>query len=369
MADNETPEAKLLRIKQQNSVRAKRYYDAHKEVISQRRKDKRVEVKEVMQQALPKLTVVEQKKEAIKLDSLSNVIKVLKDMKSGATNINNTKQIYDILDITDLSTAFNKPKTVIKKIEEATLKNDSSTLYAVNSKKGYYQTILCLIDQLHLSTPPEAKQIIKAQHDLLKMESNLQTEEKKRTEVVMDFDEYLELVEEKYYAESKEYIIASLYKLSGFRDNLQLKIISKETAETKKNDDINYIIVPSDHGVFDKRKNLTVLLNVFKTDKKYKKDTIACTKALSVIIRKYMGENGLEEGDYLLGNRLLSGFISKFNKDMGLEVTINKLRQMRVSYIFNNNEMDAKARVALAKEMKHAPATSVAYLRKVAPKK
>lgn len=363
-------EQKLIKIKEQNKARAKKYYEAHKEEISQRRKDIRKEKQIVPKQAVPEAQPVpkQAQKEEVNTNSLANIVKILKEMNK-PTDVNNTKQLYDILDIVDLKKAFDKPKIVLKKIEEATHKHDSSKIYKDNSKKSMIQTVLLLIDTFNLPTPAKAKEEYSNAHILYKVKSKMQSDEKKRTEVVMDFDEYLQKIEDAHDAVSKEYILASLYKLSGFRDNLQLKIIYKETPETIANTNINYIVVPSDRGQFTKRKNLSVILNVFKTDKKYKKDVINVTKELSTIIRKYMGEYGLEEGDYLFGDKPLSRFISEFNKKLGFNVTINKLRQMRVSYTFENNEMTAEERVKLAKEMKHSFNTSELYLRKVGSKK
>jgi len=79
-----------------------------------------------------------------------------------------------------------------------------------------------------------------------------------------------------------------------------------------------------------------------------------------------MDNKGLEYGDYLLGKSKLSGFIKKFNDKMDLpvKVTINKLRQMRVSKKLQNNPT-AEDRVKLGREMKHSVTTSEKYKRKI----
>ena len=173
----------------------------------------------------------------------------------------------------------------------------------------------------------------------------------------MDYDVYEQKVKVFFGQASKESIIVSLYKLSGFRDNLII-----ELAQTIPKDmDKNYIVVPS-----SKTQNLKFVLNTYKTDKKYSQDIIPIPKELSKEIRKYIDEHDVEYGEYLFGKTKLSGFISKFNKKMNLpvKVSINKLRQMRVSKKLENNP-SVEERVKLAREMKHSTTTSEKYKRKI----
>jgi len=357
---DESAEQKLQRIKDQNKARAKKYYEAHKEVISQRRKENRIKVNKIVEEAQPKLPPAEAKKKELRLQTVADVIKSLEELESNKkdkTNINNTKQLINILDITDITKAFINSTKVIKKIENATLQRDKTKKYSLNSKKSMYQTILYLLDNFDITVPDKSRKAYKEKHDVCKVQSYMDSEEANKEEV-MSWDEYLQLVVDKFGKESKQYIIASLYKLSGFRDNLQLKIVS----EDPKDDKINYIIVPADHNnIINKRKNCTVILNTYKTGKLYNSDTIKLTKELSDLIRKYMENNNISFGQYLFGVSKLSGYISKFNATLGLHIAINKLRHMRVSNRFAERDMTAKERVILGEEMKHAPPTSLRY--------
>jgi hypothetical protein len=170
----------------------------------------------------------------------------------------------------------------------------------------------------------------------------------------MDFNEYLAKVKSHFGDVSKEFIIASLYNLSGFRDDLILKIIAVKPKDDKE----NYIIIPK-----DKKRNLSIELNNYKTSGKYGHDSIPIPKDLSKLIRQYIDDANLEYDDYLFGSKSLSGFIKKFNEKMGLNISINKLRQMRVSNVLNNNPT-VEQRVKLSKEMKHKALTSEKYQRK-----
>lgn len=358
---DESAEQKLQRIKDQNKARSKKYYEAHKEEIAQRRKENRIKINKIVEEAQPKLPPAQAKKKELKMQTAADVIKSLEEIdvdNDNKTNINNTKQLIHILDITDINKAFNDSKKVIQKIENATLKRDPTKFYTTNSKKGLYQTLLYLLDTFDIIIPEKSRNAYEDKHGIYKVQSHMDNEEDKKEEV-MSWNEYLDSVAEEYGKESKQYIIASLYKLSGFRDNLQLKIISNENESADNK--INYIIVPG--PITDKRKRYTLILNVYKTDKKYKSDTIKLTKELSNLIRKYMEANDIGYGQYLFGKSLLSGYISKFNQKLGLHITINKYRKMVVSNAHAENpNMTAEDRVKLAYKMKHAPQTTEHYL-------
>ena len=77
-----------------------------------------------------------------------------------------------------------------------------------------------------------------------------------------------------------------------------------------------------------------------------------------------MENNNIQYNDYLFGKSKLSGFIKKFNDKMDLPITINKLRQMKVSKVLNNNP-SIEERVKLGREMKHSTTTSEKYKRKI----
>jgi len=246
---------------------------------------------------------------------------------------------------------------VIYKIETAKMKKDPTKLYSLNSKKAIYQSLLKMVDELGIKLSKNAKDAYTHQFDILKTSSHDQTKERMATEQVMDYDVYEQKVKLFFGNASKESLIISLYKLSGFRDNLVMEVVDKIPKETDK----NYIVVPS-----TKTQNLKLILNAYKTDKKYNQDIIPVPKELSKEIRNYIDNHDIKYNDYLFGKSKLSGFIKKFNEKMDLpvKVTINKLRQMRVSKKLQDNP-SVEERVKLAHEMKHSPTTSEKYKRKI----
>lgn len=359
-----TPEETLEKIRAQNRARAKRYYDANQAKISLKRKEAREECKTCKDDKAkepPKKVKADLSKTKLTREVATTHLKDSIEKESSKKIYSDTlKTLEQILDCADFNKCLKDAKKVIYKIETAHQKKDPTKLYAVNTKKGLYQTILKLVDTLEIKISKNAKDAYTEQFDIHKVESHIQTKERVANEEVMDFDEYLKVVKAKFGEYSKEFIIVSLYNLSGFRDDLILQIVAKKPKGVTKED--NFIVVPSDG-----KKNLMIQLNGYKTSGGFGQDNIDVPRELSKVIRKYMDDNSLSYDDFLFGSKALSGFISKFNKKLGLQITINKLRQMRVSRVLNNNPT-TKERVKLAKEMKHKPTTSEKYQRKTKAK-
>lgn len=353
-----TPEETLEKIRAQNRARAKRYYENNQRKIAERRKASREECKTCKEEKAaepPKPIKTDLSKVKLSRELSSTHLQDKIESESSKKFYGNTlKTLEDILDCEDFNKCLKNSKMVIYKIESAHQKKDPTKLYSVNTKKGLYQCILKLVDTLDIKISKNAKDAYTEKFEGHAVQSHIQTKERIANDEVMDFNEYLNKVKSQFGDVSKEFIIASLYDLSGFRDDLVLQIISAKPKDDKE----NYIVVP-----VDKKKNLSIELNNYKTSGKYGHDSILVPRELSKLIRQYMDKEKLLYHDYLFGSKALSGFIKKFNAKMGLNISINKLRQMRVSKVLNNAPT-IEQRVKLSKEMKHKPLTSEKYQRK-----
>lgn len=342
----EDAKPKLTKLELANA-RAKKYYEAHKTEIAEKRKADRLKARNPP---------------AIPVKTTEQALGELKEAETPTPAYQTIRQLLHLIDNKDVNTAFNDSNRIIHLLENANTLQNPEKKYSINSKKTFYQAILNLVDTLKIGIPDAERAKYYEQFHLYKVKSTMETQ-KKKDEEVMDFNVYLSLVKDTFDDDSKEFIVASLYKQYGFRDNLQLKIISKETPETREDKTTNYIIVPPfKHWA---RRGCTIILNVYKTDAKYKQDILPITRSVSNAIRKYIGLEGLQPGDYLFGDKSLSHWIVAFNKKMGLNIGINTLRHMKVAYEFSRKEMTAEERVKLAKDMKHAPGTTENYLRKI----
>jgi len=358
-----TPEEQIEKIKEQNRIRAKRYYDNHQSKILKKRADIKQKCNDAIKCSETKCECKEEKpkKDNKKVvlsqsESVSQLKESIDNENSQKFYDNNIKTLAHILKCEDFNKCLKNAKTVIYKIESASQKKDPSKLYSINSKKAIYQSILKMVDGLGIVISKNARDAYTNRFEIMNTASHEQTKERIQNEEVMDFNVYQQKVKVFFGEASKESIIVSLYALSGFRDNLNMEVVPKIPKETEK----NYIVVPSSKTI-----NLKIVLNEYKTSGKYNQDIISVPKDLSKEIRKYIDHHGIEYGDYLFGKSKLSGFIKKFNDKMNLpvKVSINKLRQMRVSNVLNNNP-SIEDRVKLSKEMKHSTTTSNKYQRK-----
>jgi hypothetical protein len=226
--------------------------------------------------------------------------------------------------------------------------------------KGLFQVILKVIEFYKMPLSEKAKEAYIEQFELLKIDSTNQTESKKENIELMDFNEYLNLVKNKFGQDSKPYLIVSLFGVSGFRDDFKMIVLNK--IPDIINTDENYIIIPTDI-----RKKIIILLNQYKTSGKYGSDKIEVNKDTSKLIRNYITNNKIKFGEYLFKSVSLSGYVIKFNKEINLNYSLNTIRKMLVSSELNTAEaiQDSTKRLKLAKKMHHNAATSIKnYLHK-----
>lgn len=388
-------EDRLAHIKDLNKARAKKYYEANKAVIAERRKAQRAECRKAMGKEpvpapapapAPKAPVAEPvaepapapkrmtvkrpmtvaqkraldeaKSKKMTYDQAVDIIATTDKIQSDASRVlyrNHLKTVHAMLECQDLITCFMNAEETIAKIDSAKQKRFPTKGYSINSKKAYVQLILKLSDVLSIPLTKETKQAYVDAFDALKLDSSNHTKERieeGKKEEQLTFSTYLPKVAEKYGENSKEHLVASLYSVHGFRDNLQLRIVK---VPDDKGD--NQLILPN-----GKTAQYKILLTNYKTGNKYGPKTIPLSAKLTVAIQRYRIANKLGVNDYLFGPDKLSGYIAKFNKAMGLPVTINMYRQMLVSPVIDG--MDSKERVALAKTMGHSVATSANYKQK-----
>lgn len=379
---------RLDHIKALNKARSRKYYLENKDEIAKRRKAKRAGSKN----AIVKVEQVEEKKEEqveekkeepvpvpkrIRKKPTINKVNPLMEKKeepqvsfdqaiemidksierpgSKKVYINNLKTLRDILKCEDFSNCLNDSKKVIQTIETAQKKKNPIGPYSLNTKKAIFQTILRVITILKLNLPKASVEEYTKHFKVYDVKSRDDQKEKSKEDNYIQFEEYLPKVNEKFGEDSKEYIIANLYKEAGLRDNLKELEIMKDIPPESYNK--NAIVVPS-----SKKQVLTIVLNEYKTDKKYGRGLFKVSKKLSDLIRSYITKNQLTYNQLLFGKKSLSKFITEFNKKIGLNISINGLRQMRI-----NPRLDgtAEERVQLADEMKHSPSTSQVYKRKL----
>lgn len=405
-------DAQIAHIRQLAAARAKAYYERNKEKIAERRKAQRQACREALgkespvaepepekklvapkrvrrpvlakpipkEEPAPVATEPEPEKKLVapkrvrrpvlakpvltfeKAEQIISESPAITSDESRKLYRNHLKTVKEILQCDNLVDCFQDAPKVIQTLNDAKQKRDPSKGYSVNSKKAYTQMILKLSDVLGITLSKETKQAYVDAFDVLKLDSKSETkarqeDAKESKEEALTFQEYLPKVKEHYGEESKEYLIASLYSLYGFRDDLQLRMVPKP--DDKADNQLEY---PTKTN---KLKNYRIHLNRYKTDKKYGTKVIDIPKTLNNPITRYRIKHKLVDGSYLFGDKPLSGFVSNMNKAIGLPLTINNLRELHVAPVIEG--MSSTDRVELAKKMNHSPATSEHYRAKKKP--
>ena len=294
-------ESRIAHIKALAAARAKRYYEEHKEAIAQRRKEARKACRQALGKPepapkkapaappapvaepvpepvpAPRLrikrpkTVAQAKREAeakakmMTYEQAVDVIASTDKINSDSSRVlyrNHLKTVKEILSCDDLITCFQDAPKAIQLLNDAKQKRDPTKDYSINSKKSFVQMILKLSDVLGISLSKETKQEYVDAFDVLKLDSKEQTksrqeEAKESKEESLTFETYLPKVAEKFGKDSKEYLIASLHSIHGFRDNLQLRIASP--SDEKEG---NQLVIPP-------KGNPYIRLSEYKTAGKY----------------------------------------------------------------------------------------------------
>jgi hypothetical protein len=196
------------------------------------------------------------------------------------------------------------------------------------------------------------------------------TLKKQQTEGIMDFDDFLQMMEGAYGVTSKEYMIAVFYSPlmpQTFRDDLQLVLIKSENAEMDPSN--NYIVIEN-HADQDKGVKVTIHLNVYKTSKTYGAASFQLPSMLVELVTNYVDAHKIVHGGYLFGSDKLSNFIADMTAPdprhkLLDSVRINTLRQMRISKICAGKAMKADDWARLAFESKHSAWMTPTYIRKI----
>ena len=175
--------------------------------------------------------------------------------------------------------------------------------------------------------------------------------EKRKEEVVMDFDDYLKKLEGVYGVDSKIYMIASMYYEVTMRDDFILKIVKQAPVSNN----INYIV--------KNNKNMRLVINSYKTRTTYGQLIFTLSTPLTKAIIKYMDINKLSLGDYLFGEKPLSSYILYKNKTIGVSGGVSMYRHMRITK--EKKVRTASEMIELAKEMAHSPDQQSEYLRNI----
>lgn len=332
-----TDETKVLTKAQ---IRAKKYYESHKQQILDKAKAKRSE----------KLAAVVVPEKLITYEDIVFVVTNNTDMKDTTKDIylKTLKRINKLLQYENYATGLSNADDTINIIKGA-------TQFSVNTIKLIYQTLLKVIDLLDLKVD---KKPYMEQFDLLKIKSTDENKVKQETMILPSFDKYIKDVQQKFGLDSKMYLLAMLYDNMTLRDDYGDLIIVDDVKKITPDIDKNYIFVPTD------KKGLCILrINSYKTDKKYGIIHKTLSTPVTLLIKRYMTNNNINYGDALFGKNV-GNYISQKNKEINANYEgVSWLRHIKVSDLLNKHGATPEERLALSKEMMHSPNVQANYER------
>ena len=379
-----TYEEQLIRLRKQNSDRQRRFYSANSENLKAKRREKYKEKRDAYKLAhgipideppveeeqpatkrgkkgvpvaVPVATKGKRGKKVVEppvpVKAFTTLDDILVQLSESQTKnyANHYKTIFAILKTKDYqATITSNPVKTIEAINNANKGNGKP--YSVNSKKAYIQAILVSFD-LGMPDPQKTKLLYFNDFQKSKLDSNAILEHKKATETVIPYADYLNRVETHFGNKSEEFLMASLYNEMPVRDDFQLLLV--KSLKEAKDDELQYIAIPT-----KQTEPITILINKYKTEKKYGPIKKTLSIGLSQQIRAYIALHKITYGAFLFGKRTSnSGFIGTMNKKIGVDGRINTIRQMHSSqFVLTSDE-----RVSLADEMKHSPMMSLNYIR------
>jgi hypothetical protein len=355
------------KVKNQNSERQRRFYQAHKAEILEKKKVNHKKIRDCYkeQQLIkanePVIVPV------VPAEPVNHEYVTAQDIYSKLSEKSRKNYKASIASMMKITNSKNFLRTIqdakklIKQVKTATYyekKSNENFLFSSNSKRLVIQAINVSINELGLNVPESQKKLYNTYWEELGLDARADQEERQSMEEVMDFTQYLELIHTQYGVLSKEFVISKLYHEVTVRDDFQLVIvgdIEDATDSTKQ-----YIIVP-----LKKTTKLTVIINNYKTDAFYGQIVENLSLSLSKIIRNYIADKRIAYGEMLFGNsKTNSGFVSKMNRDLGMPEgvgAINNFRKMRASEF----DLTSEQRVELSQKMKNSPMVNLKYIRKI----
>ena len=337
---NDSEKLESLRIA--NRKRQQRFYEAHKETILNKKKAERDLVKVVN---TPKPEVITPT--AFTLEMIIDVFTAnITTENTRKKYINDIKRVFFLAKLDKFVGSMEEFNSIKKAVE--------SSKYSLSTQRGSFQSILVFIDLSKFVIDPKvlARYALLLDVAKVKTEDELEERQKNPDNAVIPYDEYLKRINDKYPVNSKERLIALLYKEVPVRDNFGSLLL------------IDSLDEDDGAGNFLLRNCEKIILNNYKTKNVYDKVVYDLSSKLSGVLLDYIDANEIRE--YLFPENVkkgLSQYVIAMNKKIGLKISINTLRKMNVSEFLAKADIDAEDRLIQSRKMCHSENTQKKYKR------
>lgn len=363
------------KVRAQYRARSKKYYDANKQKILDKKMADRAELKRLRREVAPPapepVPAPRGPPDNYRVHRLDGTIERVKrvritheDVLEKLISIGNKRQTDQFKELTRILGEKNSFKTQLtnfdntkRKIDRATYKTKPDVKLTDGVKLKLVNCICFCIDNVPIKV--DKQPFADWSHEL--QQETLETAQKKITSeehAVLPWDEYMRRVREKFAVDSKQWLVISLYNRITMRDDLGgLKIVN--SIIKNDNSETNYLITP-------RSGNYKIIIQAYKTNKKYGVITFDLSAELTELIRNYMEKHHLELGDALFPEKSMSRFVGSINKAIGITGGINVIRHSKITKELENfDTMSATEKVRLAKLSFHSPFLHRLYERRL----
>ena len=254
------------------------------------------------------------------------------------------KSVLRIMKDVELEHMFRNADKLIAGIQTGTMQDGSE--YSLATKIKQFEAVLKLSAILNI--PLDSAKVLDA-YTIMKMKLSDEKEAKPAGEYPT-FAEYLEKSKAMFGADSREYLLASMYAELTCRNDFNLIVSDKN--------------LKSGNYLFVQKTKLTIVLNEYKTAEKYGQMRHTCSKELRKLILAYLVQHNIKVGDLLFGVKDIQPVLSLMNARLGYSSGANLFRHMRVAEVMNDPTLTYEKRLEVAKNMMHdACMTQKKYLK------
>jgi len=341
---------KIERKKELTRLRQKRFYDANRLKVLEKKKE---QYNADLGKSQEPNEILESKSNVNILDKFNKIDRTDETM---GIYMNSLKQFLTQSECINLRKCLLNDKKVIEAIDNA---EKNGKPYSIASKKLMIQAILVAIKELKIKVSNRANKAYNDYYDKLTIQYSDAIDEKK--DKLPSMEQYMKLVLERFGADSTEYLLIKLYDEVPVRDDFgKLNIVSTQK-QANENKELNYIVIPKS-GV------ASVILNDYKTKSKYGQLVFKLSTELTKDIKKYIKSNPTDDNTLFKSKGTLTQLVGKINKEVNLTGGINTIRHIKITTLFNDPEfkdMSVEKRMDLSKKMGNSVVIQKTYLRQL----
>ena len=347
MSDTNEDAQKLANITIKNRERQARYYLKHKQGILDKMKNSREQLKELNAIPEPAPIIPSNFTLGMIIDVYTSTITRPNTVKKYICDM---KRVFKLSGITSFTGSLDEYIIIKNSIDDSR--------YSLSTKKGSFQAILVFITNSKIVTDTK----VLANYDkcqkiyIIKCEDENTKRKSEKEHAVIPFTECHQRILDFFGADSKEYLIASLYNELTARDDFGCLRILRIIPYDNGSDNILFI----DH----RKEKCHITLNNYKTSNIYGKIIRRLSPELCSLIVSYTDRHLLL--GFLFPEEIETGlgtYITNMNKKIDIDGGVNYIRHSKVSEFLQKPDLTPEMRLKFSDGMMHSESTQQKYRR------